>query len=91
MKESLSRSNPAMRIISLALVVALVISMAPMGVFADDTPVVVNENNVSEENVCDKDETSTTYQLSSGEVMTVFHGGNRIVWLKSKLRTDHID
>lgn len=66
--------NKVSVVVSRILITCLLLLNVPIVVIADDEPEIINENNVSEENVTEKTENTTTYELSGGELMTVFYG-----------------
>ncbi len=71
------------KVLALILSICLVITLIPdMGYAQDNEPGNgvsqednINPEDVTKEDVIEKDETTTTYSLGDGEKMTVFHGG----------------
>ncbi len=61
------------RLLSCFVSVSLLLATMPLSVFAEETA-LITENHVTEEAAIDKTEDTTTYELSNGANMTVFHG-----------------
>lgn len=70
-EKEMRRRSRLRRAIAIALSIVMVAAMIPEFAFAEE--VLVTEDNVTEADVSEKTETTTTYELSSGENMTVFH------------------
>ena len=64
------KKSLAKKITALIASFMLVTAMVPEFVFAESQ--LVTENNVTEADVTEKTEATTTYELSSGKLMTVF-------------------
>ncbi|MDD6310814.1 MAG: hypothetical protein PUB09_02620 [Firmicutes bacterium] len=65
------KKSLAKKITALIASFMLVTAMVPEFVFAESQ--LVTEKNVTEADVTEKTEATTTYELSSGKLMTVFH------------------
>ncbi|MEE1038222.1 MAG: hypothetical protein U0K95_03565, partial [Eubacterium sp.] len=72
------RKTAAVKVISWILIATLSLSsFSELAYAADISPAekVISEDEVTEENITEKSESTTTYYLGEGKNMTVWHGG----------------
>ncbi|MEE1038686.1 MAG: hypothetical protein U0K95_05910, partial [Eubacterium sp.] len=72
------RQSVAVKVISWVLIAALSLSsFSELAYAADISPAekVIKEDEVTEENITEKSQSTTTYYLGEGKNMTVWHGG----------------